>query len=106
METSDELSAKFAQLDNKYKEIMDTDWWLMSIIITIELTALPLIALLVLAIIEYKDKQNDCPPVYTVDKSEPIFPEPSRETFRMISDHWSGKTQFLSPGLSLGLNWI
>ena len=91
MDSVDELSSKFAELDNEYKQIMDTDWWLMSIIITIELTALPLIVILVLAILDYRDKHSGHRSQKTVDTSKPIFPDPSRETCKLVSEHWSGR---------------
>lgn len=91
------LTVKIVELNNEYKQLLDTDWWLMSIIMTIELTALPLIFVLVFAILEFKNKlyTNDL----VVDKNlikvnktnarnTTVFPQPSPETSKQMSKCW------------------
>ena len=88
------ITVKIIQLNNEYKQLMDTDWWLMSIIVTIELTALPLIFVLILTIFEYKSNSIDSEyknQMKSKSKIETVFPQPSRETYKLMTENWSGK---------------
>ena len=95
----DNITAKIIELNNEYKQLMDTDWWLMSIILTIELTALPLIFVLILVIFEYKSKCDLIDSEYknqlkSKTKIETVFPQPSPHTFKFMSENWSTQSWY------------